>query len=266
MTRYHKTIMLALGLLSLTARSVDAQEPQTFRACFVPQVGAMYLLDLPGLPTTCLSEGHEEITWSEGGPLPAGSVTSAKIATDAVDGTHIAAGAVNSAHIADGAITAADLAPGTIGGVEPGDINTEELADGAVTSAKIADGSIATADLSADAVTSAAIAPNTITALDIATDAVDSTHIAPNAVGASELNVRFERISRLYNVPGNTTTQFPIECLQGREVLSGGVVSELGDAVIRASYPLSESSWLISLFNPSQTGLMRFYALCADLG
>ena len=35
----------------------------TFHACFVPDVGAMYLIKLPGLPTQCLTPNHEEITW-----------------------------------------------------------------------------------------------------------------------------------------------------------------------------------------------------------
>lgn len=185
MTRYQMTLVLALTLTAMTTTPVDAQTPQTFRACFVPQVGAMYLLDLPGLPTACLSEGHEEITWSEGGPLPDASVTSAKIAADAVDGTHIA----------DGAITLEDLAPGTIGGA--GSVGPGQIAENSITSGQIVNGQVTNLDIANNSVTGAKIASNTITGADIlrgaigaeqiGTNAVDSEEIAPDAIGASEI-------------------------------------------------------------------------------
>lgn len=99
MNGYHKALVLTLALCAMTTTPVDAQESQSYRACFVPQVGAMYLLDLPGLPTACLSEGHEEIAWSEGGSLPDASVTSSMISMDAVDSTHIAADAVGPSEL-----------------------------------------------------------------------------------------------------------------------------------------------------------------------
>jgi hypothetical protein len=113
--------------LALTASGLSAQEEaQTFRACYVPRVGAIYLLDLPGLPTGCLSSEHQEIAWTEGTPvapgsvgtdlLADGSVTAPKLADGAVAAAAIAVDAVTSAAIADGTVTAADLAPDALVG------------------------------------------------------------------------------------------------------------------------------------------------------
>jgi len=114
------------GTLASTSANASAQEgPRTFRACYVPEVGAMYVLDLPGLPAECLSSEHEEISWMEGEPIARGSidtedladgaVTTAKIADGAVTTPKIAANAITSAEIQDGTVQAADLAFDAIG-------------------------------------------------------------------------------------------------------------------------------------------------------
>jgi len=62
------TTLSAIALLSaITAAPMSAQERQTFRACYVPEVGAMYMIGFSGLPMECLSSEHVEIGWSEGG-------------------------------------------------------------------------------------------------------------------------------------------------------------------------------------------------------
>ena len=59
--------ILAALLLTVVPRGAAAQE--TFTACFVPEVGALYLISATGangLPTQCLSTNHVEISWTDG--------------------------------------------------------------------------------------------------------------------------------------------------------------------------------------------------------
>jgi hypothetical protein len=129
-------------MTALLSRSVHAQngDPRTFRACFVPTVGALYMIGEKGLPDACLSETHEEMQWTEdrNGTVTIldGSVTTPKLATDAVTSekivaeavgsSEIARGAVQTHHVADEAITVTKIADGAVGG--------EQLAAGAVAS------------------------------------------------------------------------------------------------------------------------------------
>ncbi len=73
----------AAALFALGLAPAGARAQQTFQACYVPAVGAMYLIGLPGLPTACLSANHQMISWTEGGDSIAdGSVTEQKLAFD----------------------------------------------------------------------------------------------------------------------------------------------------------------------------------------
>jgi len=42
-------------------------QSSAFAACYVPQVGAMYLIKRTGLPSACLGPAHVEIGWTQGG-------------------------------------------------------------------------------------------------------------------------------------------------------------------------------------------------------
>jgi len=106
---------LALTLLSPALAS--AQAPKTFFACYVPAVGAMYLIKATGVPSACLTSSHVEITWTEGS-LADGGATTAKLAD----------GAVTTVKLADGAVTAAKLSA---------DVNSAIVSDGSITPAKL---------------------------------------------------------------------------------------------------------------------------------
>src|SRR5687767_4411851 len=67
-------IAITVALAAFAARPVIAQTPTTFSACYVPSVGAIYMIKSAGLPTACLSTAHTEITWSSGGG-GAGTIT-----------------------------------------------------------------------------------------------------------------------------------------------------------------------------------------------
>jgi len=104
-------LVAALALAGVPGR---AQAQQTFNACYVPSVGAIYLIKLAGLPSACLAVSHVAVSWTEGGAPPDGSVTTAKLANGAVTAPKLAAGAVNTGHILDGTIVTADLADGAV--------------------------------------------------------------------------------------------------------------------------------------------------------
>lgn len=94
------------GLLCalVPATALHAQAPVKFSACYVPQIGAMYLVNLPGLPAACLSPNHNPIVWTDG--LDDGAVTAAKMANNSV----------GSAQVINGSIAQADLAAGIVAG------------------------------------------------------------------------------------------------------------------------------------------------------
>jgi hypothetical protein len=70
MQGHHPEGWRSLGLAVITglllARPAAAQTPTTYQACYVPSVGALYLIGLPGLPTACLSASHVPISWTDG--------------------------------------------------------------------------------------------------------------------------------------------------------------------------------------------------------
>ena len=112
MTRFRFLGFSALALiLALSAPwTVQAQEAQTFQACYVPDVGALYLINLPGLPEACLSENHEPVSWTEGEDLADGAVSTAKLADGAVTAEKLVDGAVTPEKLADGILTPVAMA------------------------------------------------------------------------------------------------------------------------------------------------------------
>ena len=69
-------------LLALIANRAAAQT--TFDACYVPSVGAIYLIKQAGLPSACLAQAHAQFTWTSGGVIADGSVQTAMLADGAV--------------------------------------------------------------------------------------------------------------------------------------------------------------------------------------
>ena len=61
------------GLAALAGAASPAAGQSTYHACYVPAVGALYLIKIAGLPAGCLAAAHIEVSWSEAGaPGPAG--------------------------------------------------------------------------------------------------------------------------------------------------------------------------------------------------
>ena len=62
--RLTRAAFLTLAFVVWPTEPLDAQE--TYQACYVPQVGVVYLTNLPGLPTACVAAGHIPITLGGG--------------------------------------------------------------------------------------------------------------------------------------------------------------------------------------------------------
>ena len=97
MRRFRRAGTLTAVLTALTGAGSRAGAQQV-NACYVPSVGAVYLVGLQGLPTGCLAPGHVPVTLGAGA-LADGAVTAAKLAD----------GAVVTVKLADGAVTPAKL-------------------------------------------------------------------------------------------------------------------------------------------------------------
>lgn len=109
MSRTPTRVLFVAAAVAMGIAPTDGWAQTTFTACWVPGVGAIYMIGQPGLPGSCLDPGHVEFSWTEGGAPAEGSVTESTIADDAVTSSKLADGAVLSAHIAEGAVGSSAL-------------------------------------------------------------------------------------------------------------------------------------------------------------
>ena len=130
--------------------------------------------------------------------VPDGSITTAKLANNAVTSAKIVDGTVANADLANNAVTSAKIADGTI--------TSADIADGTVTSADILDGTVATADLANDAVTSAKIADGTVTSADLADATVGLTDLNLASVDARYVNTAGDVMTGDLTVPDLTAS------------------------------------------------------------
>jgi len=103
-----------------------------------------------------------------------GTVTTTKLADDAVTAAKLASSAVVTASIVDDAVTAAKLASSAV--------VTASIVDDNVTQAKIADDAVGADQLAASAVVTASIVDDAVTQAKIADDAVGADQLAASAV------------------------------------------------------------------------------------
>lgn len=55
-------IVTTLAVISMAAGRAPTVQAQTISGCYVPTIGAFYLIKQTGLPATCLAAGHTEVT------------------------------------------------------------------------------------------------------------------------------------------------------------------------------------------------------------
>ena len=201
----------------------------------------------------------EGLTITPSANLPDGSVTAAKLSSDAVTTAKLLNDAVTTAKVSDGSITNAKLAIDSVttAKVSDGSITNAKLAIDSVTTAKVSDGSITTAKLAASAVTAVKIADASITSAKIAADAitaaaisngsVTSAKIAAGAVTATEIqdnSVTRTKIANAYRAQQETieaanSANYRIICNDfGRVILMGQGIVWFTSRVGSISWPL----------------------------
>jgi hypothetical protein len=109
-----RSIAGALAIL-IPAAATAVQAQTTFQACRVPGVGAIYMIGVTGAPSACLEASHVLFSWTEGGAPADGSITTAKLANNAVTSAKIADGTIVAADIAAGAVTNSQILDGAVG-------------------------------------------------------------------------------------------------------------------------------------------------------
>lgn len=129
--------------------------------------------DFPGIGSGLYSGGG-------GSPeIPDGSITTAKLADNAVTSDKIKSSAVGTSQLAIGAVTGDIIQDNTIvaSKLADGCVGTAAIADGAVTSDKIADGAVTTDKLATSSVATEKLQDLCVTTPKIADQAVDTTKL-----------------------------------------------------------------------------------------
>lgn len=151
-----------------------------------------------------LNEGHESPTdddfpgigsglYSGGGgspEIPDGSITTAKLADNAVTSAKIKPSAVGTSQLADGAVATVKIADGAIidKKIADGGISTVNIADKAITADILADNSVTTNKIVDGAVTEAKLAPSSVATEKLQDLCVTTPKIADKAVDTTKLN------------------------------------------------------------------------------
>ena len=160
------------------------------------------------------------------GGIADGSVTTAKIANDAITADKLAPDV--SFTPADGSITAAKLANNAV--------TTAKLANNAVTTAKLADANVTTAKLADANVTAAKLANNAVTTAKLA----DANVTAPKIESPLSSDLTFASSQTFPNIPANTKTSaytlVATDAGKHINITNGGVtvpsgVFSVGDAI-----------------------------------
>lgn len=113
------------------------------------------------------------------GEILDGSITTAKLADNAVTAVKISTGAVTSAKIADGTIVAEDIADSTITGTK--------MVNSTITGAKIAASTITATNIANSTITNAKMAANSINSSNIVDRSITGTDIATNTIALGNL-------------------------------------------------------------------------------
>ena len=192
-------------------KSQDLNDNFTQNLYTTQEVNARYVSNLGGTMTGDLNLGEDVVVKFEGGTdnayettltvadptadrtitLPnvtgtvvttgdTGTVATAMIAADAVNGTKIADDSINSEHYVDASIDTQHIADAqiTTAKLASDSVTTVKITDANVTTAKIADSNITTAKIASDAITNAKIADNQIDSEHYVDGSIDTVHIA----------------------------------------------------------------------------------------
>lgn len=118
-----------------------------------------------------------------------GSISTSKIAANAITAAKITAGTITSNEIGAATIVGSNIAGGTItaGNIAASTITTAQLAAGAVTASKIAANTITAGQIAASTITTTQLAAGAVTATNIAAGSISTTKLV--VTGSSAINV-----------------------------------------------------------------------------
>lgn len=140
--------------------------------------------DFPGIGSGLYSGGG-------GSPeIPDGSITTAKLADNAVTSAKIKPSAVGTSQLADDAVTTAKIANGSIiqNHLQIDSVGYPQIIDGSVDSTILADNSVTTNKIVDGAVTEAKLAPSSVATEKLQDLCVTTPKIADQAVDTTKLN------------------------------------------------------------------------------
>ena len=172
------------------------------------------------------------------------SVTSGKIANDAVITAKILDGAVTSAKILDGTIVAGDIANNAITTDKLLNLNvtTGKIADDAITSAKILDGTIVAGNIADGTITSGKIAAGTIVDGNISSNTIALGKIAHISAGTILGNATAGTAA----AAASPCTTFGFQMLAAADATGGRTVLSLGSMSTQPSNNVSITGGTIS--------------------
>ncbi|MDH5197119.1 MAG: hypothetical protein OEY20_07710, partial [Gemmatimonadota bacterium] len=230
-------VILPIVFLAAGAAPLTAQGPSSYEACYVPGVGAIYLINQPGLPTACLGSSHVAVSWTTSS-LADGTVTEAKLAFDPATQAELdafiaglaAAGTVNGsgnpvdwtqlknvpAEFADGVDNTGGASSDL---VCVGCVETTDLADAAVTGVKLAVAAVATGHLAFDPATQAEL-----DAFVAALTASGTINAGGNPVDWTQLkNVPAAFADGVDNTGGTPSDLVCTDCVETSDLADGAV-------------------------------------------
>jgi hypothetical protein len=121
--------------------------------------------------------------------IAADAVNGTKIADDSINSEHYVDGSIDTQHIADAQITTAKIAADAVTNAKIADdsIDSEHYVDGSIDTAHIADLQVTTAKIAADAITNAKIADDSIDSEHYVDGSIDTAHIGDLQVSRAKI-------------------------------------------------------------------------------
>ena len=141
------------------------------------------------LAANAVTQAKIAVNAIQGSVIAAGAITASKIGTDAVETAKIADNAVTNALIATDAVNQDSIAANAVTATQivSGTITASEIASNAITTAKIAAGQINADKIASNAITAVKITAGAIVAGKLAADSIVATNIQSNAVTAVKI-------------------------------------------------------------------------------
>ena len=175
--------------------------------------------------------------------IAADAVNGTKIADDSIDSEHYVDASIDTAHIADAQITTAKIASDAVTNAKIADdsIDSEHYVDGSIDTAHIADLQITTAKIAADAVTNAKIADDSIDSEHYVDGSIDTAHIADLQVTTAKIAA--DAITNAKIADDSIDSEHYVDGSIDRAHLSADIIdgSKIADDVIDSEHYVDQS-------------------------